>query len=135
MEKLYLVWYEKEKLLNIIGLLSYDKKIYRFQYLNYLTSDLQLFSKNGLYQGFMDINGIYYSKELFPTIKNRLPNKKRTDYKKICDYFKINSIDDDFTVLKKTEGKTSNDNFIFITEKKLKEILSIIHKKSGILDR
>ena len=117
MEKLYLIWYEEEqKILNIIGELDYLDGKYIFKYLNYENSDLQLFSKNGLYYGFEDINKTYESNELFPTIYNRLPSKKREDYKYIMREYGLLDSDDDFQILKKTKGKLSTDYFIFVTE-------------------
>lgn len=123
MQKLYLVWYEpKDKILNIIGELLFKNGLYKFKYLNYDNNDLQLFSKNGLYYGFENINLIYESNSLFPTISNRLPSKKRNDYDKIMDELGIDKADNDFTILSKTEGKLSSDNFLFVTEKRLSEL-------------
>lgn len=120
---LYLVWYEKEpKILNKIGKLTFDNDVYTFEYLNFYNSDLQLFSKNGLFYGFEDINEFYKSDKLFPTILNRLPSKKRVDYEKIMiDYgFDMNSTD--FEILKKTKGALSTDCFIFVSEEEYKNL-------------
>ena len=116
---LNLVWYEKEKkILNLIGQLTYDDidKKYIFKYLNYETSELQLFSKNGLFPGFMDINQIYTSSNLFFPILKRLPSKKRVDYSKIMAEYGFNKDATDFEILRQTKGASSDDHFIFITE-------------------
>ncbi len=114
---LYLVWYEEEnKVLNLIAKLTYENNIYKFEYLNYETSDLQLFSNNGLFYGFDDINEIYTGYDLFPTIKNRLPSKKREDYLKILKNYGLDESAGDFEVLLKSNGRLSTDKFLFITE-------------------
>lgn len=120
---LYLVWYEKEKkILNLIAKITYENNCYRFEYLNFNTNELQLFSKNGLYYGFMDINEIYESDKLFPTILNRLPSKKRVDYDKIMKMFNFSEDATDFEILEKTKGINSNDKFRFITEDEYNEL-------------
>lgn len=117
MKKLFLVWYEKEnKILNLIAELSYDGKLYEFKYLNYETSELQLFSKNGLFYGFDNINKIYQSSELFPSIYGRIPTPKRVDYDKILKEYNLDISASSFEVLEKTKGEISTDKFIFITE-------------------
>lgn len=117
MKKLFLVWYEKEnKILNLIAELSYDGKLYEFKYLNYETSELQLFSKNGLFYGFDNINKIYQSSELFPSIYGRIPTPKRVDYDKILKEYNLDISATSFEVLEKTKGEISTDKFIFITE-------------------
>lgn len=124
MKKLFLVWYEKEnKILNKIGELSYDGTYYYFRYLNYENNDLQLFSKNGLFYGFEDINLTYKSKELFFSIKSRIPSKKRIDYKQILNEYRLNDSCTDFDLLEKTKGRISTDNFLFITEDELKSLI------------
>lgn len=116
---LYLVWYEKEKkILNLIGQLTYDDidEKYFFKYLNYESNELQLFSKNGLFPGFMDINQIYISPNLFLPILKRLPSKKRDDYSKIMAEYGFDEKSTDFEVLRQTKGASCDDHFIFITE-------------------
>ena len=115
---LYLVWYEEEKnILNLIGELEYNenKNEYRFKYLNYETNELQLFSKNGLFPGFMEINEIYENNELIFTILKRLPSKKRVDYNILMQRYGFNENSNDFEILKQTKGASSDDYFIFIT--------------------
>lgn len=115
---LYLVWYEEEKnILNLIGELEYNenKNEYRFKYLNYETNELQLFSKNGLFPGFMEINEIYENNELFFPILKRLPSKKRVDYNILMKRYGFNENSNDFEILKQTKGASSDDYFIFIT--------------------
>lgn len=116
MRKLLLVWYEEGKILNKIGLLTYDNNLYQFKYLNYANNDLQLFSNNGLYSGFLNINETYELNELFPTILNRLPSKNRSDYNILMERYNIKENSDDFEILEKTKGKLNSDNFLFITE-------------------
>lgn len=114
---LYLVWYEKENnILNLIAKLTFNNGIYTFEYLNFNNSDLQLFSKNGLFYGFEDINEIYTSDKLFPTIANRLPSKKRSDYLNILSDYNLSANSDDIELLKKTKGLLSTDNFMFVSD-------------------
>lgn len=117
MKKLYLVWYEENnKVLNKIATITYSENKYIFEYSNQEYNDLQLFSKNGLFYGFEDINKKYESTTLFPSILDRLPSKKRLDYNQIKKTFNIEENDTDFDILQKTKGKISDDNFIFITQ-------------------
>lgn len=123
MKKLYLVWYEKEKnILNKIGVLENDLETYKFYYTNYETNDLQVFSNNGLFPGFYDLNKIYISNELFSNISKRLPDKTRPDYFEILKKFNIEDENDIWEILEKTGAKDSDDYFLFINEDKLKEI-------------
>ena len=127
MKKLFLVWYEKEnKILNLIAELSYDGKLYEFKYLNYETSELQLFSKNGLFYGFDNINKIYQSSELFPSIYGRIPTPKRVDYDKILKEYNLDISATSFEVLEKTKGEISTDKFIFITEEEYNRLIKEI---------
>jgi len=115
--KLLLVWYEKENnILNLIGELQYNGIEYKFKYLNYETNELQLFSKNGLFYGFNDVNTEYVSDELFPSILSRIPSQKRIDYFQILKKYNLGDNAPKFDVLEKTKGEISTDKFIFITE-------------------
>lgn len=118
MKKLYLVWYE-ENILNEIGILEKDNSEYKFYYTNFQSNDLQVFSKNGLFPGFYDLNTVYVSVELFPNITKRLPSKQRDDYNQILNNFKVKNKDDRWEILEKTEGKNSDDYFLFVTKNKL----------------
>ena len=53
---------------------------------------------------------------MFPTIKNRLPSKKREDYLKILKNYGLDESAGDFEVLLKSNGRLSTDKFLFITE-------------------
>ena len=120
---LFLVWYEEEnKILNLIAKLTFEESFYKFEYLNFNNSDLQLFSKNGLFYGFEDVNQIYISDTLFVSIVNRLPSKKRVDYDKIMSRVDLDSNASDFDILKKTKGALSTDRFIFISEDELEKL-------------
>ena len=78
-----------------------------------------MFSKNGLFPGFYDLNTVYVSVELFPNITKRLPSKQRDDYNQILNNFKVKNKDDRWEILEKTEGKNSDDYFLFVTKNKL----------------
>lgn len=120
---LFLVWYEKENnVLNLIAKLTLDNGLYTFEYLNFDTSDLQLFSKNGLFYGFEDINQIYCSTSLFSSIAGRLPSKKRVDYDKIMKDLHLEHDANEFEILKKTKGILSTDHFIFVTKEEYEEL-------------
>lgn len=118
MKKLYLVWYEPDKLMNLIGILTEDNNIYTFEYIteDNKYNDLQLFSNFGLFPGFDDYNEIYTENHLFPNIVNRLPNKNRPDYQDILKVYGVVDQFNDFEILEKTKAKNNSDFFQFITE-------------------
>ncbi len=123
MQKLYLVWYEpNSNVLNKIGILKRANSNYIFEYINYEENELQLFSKKGLFPGFLDLNKTYKNNDLFENIKMRLPSKNRIDYNELLKDYKIINQDDDFEILEKTKGKISADFFIFVSEKELKKL-------------
>ena len=86
MKTLLLVWKDFEtRTRYVVGSLTYDNKVYFFKYTNPELSDAQ---KQGFtcYPGFEDLTKVYESKELFPNISSRLPNKNRDDYLEILNY-------------------------------------------------
>ena len=121
MKQLYLIWYEPD-LLNEIGILEYNDENYKFYYTNFEKNDLQIFSKNGLFPGFEDLNKEYESDILFPNVSNRLPRTSRIDYDKIKVYYDIKDNDNEFNILEKTQGKVSTDHFLFVSQEKLNEL-------------
>ena len=130
MNKLYLVWFdENKKVLNQIGTLSYNNGKYIFVYDNQDKNDLQLFSSFGLFPGFIDINQIYQSDVLFPTIQSRLPSKNREDYLQLLREYKLDENSNDFEILQSTKGKLSSDNFLFITPDEYNNLIENIRKE------
>lgn len=121
MKKLFLIWYEP-KILNEIGILTHDGSNYQFEYTNYNDNDLQLFSKNGLFPGFLELNEKYESPCLFLSIKSRLPSRSRIDYEELLKKQGVNNLSDEYEILKKTKGQISTDNFIFVTEEELERL-------------
>lgn len=125
MKKLILIWYDKGFEPNKIGELTKENEYYTFKYTNYDKNELQLFSKNGLFPDFFDINGFYKSKLLFQNIKDRLPKENRVDYQNLLQHYNIKNANDDFEILLKTEGKIKSDSFMFVTPEKFQRLQQI----------
>lgn len=66
------------------------------------------------YPTFPDLKKTYTSVDIFTTILERLPRKKRPDYKEILSRYNLAESSTDIEVLSATRGRTPTDPFEFI---------------------
>lgn len=114
MEKLLLIWKNPENRTRYtIGELEKNGNSITFRYID---PELNNAIKNNFasYPGFPDYEKKYVSSELFPNIACRLPNKARTDYIEILNFYDLDKNSDDFEILTKTKGRLITDNFEFV---------------------
>lgn len=96
-----------------IGILTYDKNIYTFKYVDPELNDaVKVGFKD--FPGFSDIYKTYESNELFANILTRLPNKSRPDYLEILNSYNLEIDSNNLEILKATKGRLLTDNFEFV---------------------
>lgn len=84
-----------------------------FKYTNPDLSDaMEIGFKN--YPTFPDLGRTYTSSEMFTTIIERLPRRKRPDYKQILNRYNLKESSTDIEILTATRGRTPTDPFEFI---------------------
>jgi hypothetical protein len=66
------------------------------------------------YPTFPDLKKTYTSVDMFTTILERLPRKKRPDYKEILSRYNLEESSSDIEILTATRGRTPTDPFEFI---------------------
>ncbi len=111
--ELWLIWRDPVNRLRYkVGLLSYDGKLYHFEYTNPELDDAILagFEK---YPGF-NKGEKYTSPSLFPNIKNRLPNPSRVDYLDMMNEYDLTSDASDWEILTATRGRLITDDYEFV---------------------
>jgi hypothetical protein len=106
--KLYLSWKEpisRERFL--IGLLEKNNGLYEFKYLD----EFQEAKEKGCYilDEFLDENKTYKSEKMFLTFSNRLPNRKRKDFKLFLSERGFSEEVTDLEILKETRGVLATD--------------------------
>lgn len=114
MKKLLLIWKNPEiRTRYIIGELVKNNDEFIFSYVD---PELNIARDNKftIYPGFPDYEKKYVSSELFPNIECRLPNKGRSDYIEILNFYDLDKNSDDFEILTKTKGRLITDNFEFV---------------------
>ena len=111
-DTLKLAWNDESGNKHIVGELTKTEEKYFFKY--------DLFGvKKALEYGFHllipfpQINATYENEFLFPVFSSRLPDKRRSDIKKILDTYKLSAYEP-FELLKSSGGKLPTDKFEFI---------------------
>ena len=114
MKTLLLIWKDFEtRTRYVVGKLSYDNQKYIFKYTN---PELDIAKSKGFtyYPGFENLNKVYESIILFPNISCRLPNKNRSDYLELLNYYNLDSSANEYEILLKTKGRLLTDTFEFV---------------------
>lgn len=120
-QHLWLIWRNPESRLRYkVGILTYDGKRYFFEYTN---PELDNASETGFtyFPGFSRKEK-YTSDELFPSIKDRLPNPSRPDYLDMLNEYDLSGDASDWDILTATKGRLVTDDYEFVrpfTEKKV----------------
>jgi HIRAN domain/HipA N-terminal domain len=110
MNALYLAWREPDHRWWPVGQLSYAEQEYRFTY----TKGALEATKAGFLPipSFPELGEVYVSGELFPLFANRLPPKRRPDYKDFIEWLDIKSDESDpMALLASSGGRRETDMF------------------------
>lgn len=116
-DELYLIWRPtdpKVRLRQKIGILRKENGLYKF---TYLKNEVKEAKKNGFsyFPGFMDLDHVYKSEELFANIRTRLINDKRPDYLDLLNNYGLDISADDWGILAATKGRLPTDDFEFVS--------------------
>lgn len=112
MDCLQVVWKDLDTRQRVvIGTLCRDEE-YTFKYNKETLSHASKLGFKGLV-AFQDMSKVYTSKNLFPAFATRLPDRRRSDIKKILEKYDLEEYDA-FELLKRTEGRLPIDTLEFI---------------------
>lgn len=111
---MWLIWKESQERRRFkVGILTYENDKYVFQYVNPELEDAKKFGF-GFFPGFENLNKVYESQELFPSIENRLPNVNRPDYLDILNIYNLDQHSSKWDILIATKGRLVTDNYEFV---------------------
>lgn len=113
-KELWLIWKHpiSRRRYTIGTLIRHNNNNYTFKYNNNIENVREL--GFDYFPGFLELNKVYNSTELFDTILSRLPNKNRKDYVDILKSYGLNENSDEMEILEKTKGRLLTDNFEFV---------------------
>lgn len=118
MKSLLLIWRDRiSRLYFHIGTLTYDGKIYQFEYTHQIEGERRVHDAinhgYSLHPAFPDLMKKYKSEKLFPAFARRIPSEDRVDYKEVLQELGLPKSASKMDLLRATRGMVGKDPYFF----------------------